>query len=126
MKMSSKINELKKIPLAEFCIQKLGYKPSKDKDSRLWRSLLSPTGHKIVAKSTPTPEGHYLFFCANEDIRGSLVDLLISFHDFDIKGILNEFCDARTEFPVPKFECRSLKKDPKKITCDINLYHSHR
>ena len=120
------LSDLKKMPLADFCIQKLDYKAVKDKDSRLWRCLLSPTGHKIVTKSTPNNKGHYLFFCADEDIRGSVVDLLVSLHGFNMKMILKDFCDVILEFHAPKFKHRPAKKDPQKVTCDIkkqyNLY----
>ena len=84
-------NDLKKIPLAEFCISRLGYTPNKGHDSKLWRSLKSRSGVKIITKSTPNSQGHYLFKCSDQDLSGSVIDLLLRIEGFNHNDIRDYF-----------------------------------
>ena len=85
------LSALKKLNLPEFCIQRLGYKPIIGHDSRLWRTLKSPSGVKIIAKSHPESSGDYLFLGLNSDIKGNLISLLTLVHGMSLSQIKKDF-----------------------------------
>ena len=68
---------LKTTPISSFCLTQLGYKVDRQHDSRSWRALTSPHGEKIITKTTPNANGHYLFKATTSDVSGTLVDLLL-------------------------------------------------
>ena len=125
--MHKKIENLKKIPLAELCIQQLGYVPDVSKDSKVWRCLVSPSGHKIVTKSYPNDNGDYLFFEPNSDKRGSIVNLLTLLHGYSYLDILVEFCGEKMKvYNVPVYSELSTELSPKKCTKFVeNLYKKY-
>ena len=84
-------DEVKRLPLPEVCLTQLGYTPNKAHDSLIWRSLVSPKGDKIIARSIPNENGHYLFKSVDCDFGGSLIDLLLKLHNYTLKQILYEF-----------------------------------
>lgn len=86
------LDDLKKIPLAEFCIKQLNYRPNKGHDSKLWRSLKSPRGDVIITRSVPNENGHFLFKGESLGISGSLVDLLLGVENFSLNEILDLYC----------------------------------
>ncbi len=90
----------KRLPLADIAIARLGYKPNKGHDSRTWRSLVGPDGTKIITKSTPNEQGHYLFRCSEQEVSGSIVDLLAVVHGYSFSEI-REFFKAETPFSPP-------------------------
>ena len=71
------LDALKKTPIALFCTQNLGYTVDKKHDSKLCRTLISPCGEKILTRSTPNSNGHYLFKSTTSDAGGTLIDLLL-------------------------------------------------
>ncbi len=90
----------KKLPLADIAIDRLGYKPNKSHDSRMWRSLVAPNGTKIITKSTPNEQGHYLFRCSEQEASGSIIDLLVVVHGYSFSEV-REFFKAETPFSPP-------------------------
>ncbi len=98
--MAYNINELKKIPLAEFCIDRLGYTPCKSADSERWRVFIGPSGQSIVMRSTPAPSGDYLFF-TREGQKGNIIHLLKLFHGYkSIAQILADYGSGQ----LPKYK----------------------
>ena len=88
---------LKKVPLAEFCLQNLGYTVNntkhKKRDSKLWRSLKSRNGYAIFTKSQPNARtGHYLYRCDERDKGGTIIDLLIDIEGLSLKEINERYC----------------------------------
>ena len=99
----------KKIPLADIAIERLGYKPNKGHDSRMWRSLVGPDGTKIITKSKPNGQGHYLFRCSEQDVSGSIIDLLVMVHGYSFSEV-RDFFKAEDPFSPP------LKSIPPNLT----------
>lgn len=85
-------DDLKRIPLHEFVVGRLNYKPVRSKDSRNWRCLISPSGVKIITKTTPNPQGHFLYR-STEGSSGTIIDLLryegMSWSDINSFGGVN-------------------------------------
>ena len=80
-------NEFKQFPLAEYCINTLNYKVDKKHDSRIWRALESPDGHKIITRSLPNEQGHYLYKSTTGNHCGSIIDLLQKGHGMSLSEI---------------------------------------
>lgn len=99
----STIQECKRIPLAEFCIQELEYKPQRGKDSRLWRSLVAPSGVKIITRSVPQPDGGYFFQSPDTGIAGNILTLLMKLHSYTFKQAV-EALTGRSSLIIPKRE----------------------
>ena len=99
--MAASFEELKRVPLSEFCIERLGYKPNKGHDSRLWRSLVSPSGKKIITKNAPSKDGHYLFRCEDMGVGGSLIDLLLKVEGMDMAEIESRFGGVSLDYVAP-------------------------
>ena len=98
--MDKNLDALKKIPLAEFCIDQLGYTPCKSADSKQWRALIGTSGQSIVIKSTPAPSGDYLFF-TRDGLQGNIFNLLKVFHGYNsIAQILADFGSGQ----LPKYK----------------------
>jgi hypothetical protein len=103
--MAASFEELKRVPLSEFCVERLGYKPNKGHDSRLWRSLVSPSGKKIITKNAPSKDGHYLFRCEDMGVGGSIIDLLLYVEGMDMAEIESRFGGVSLDsIPPPAFE----------------------
>lgn len=98
--MDKNLEALKKIPLAEFCIDRLSYTPCKSADSNDWRTLVGASGQKIVMRSTPAPSGDYLFF-TRDGHKGNIIHLLKLFHGYkSVAQILAHFCSGQ----LPKYK----------------------
>lgn len=118
------LNELKQQPLWAFAIEKLGYKPVRGKDSRTWRCLESPKGHKILTKSTPNDLGHYLYKSVDGEGAGSLVDLLINTHGLSIQDVIHGYSSLpplSTKNPQPP-KTRFLSKS--EVCAHLSRYSS--
>ncbi len=69
-------DQLKRQPLAAFCIEELGYRPDPKKDSKRWRDLHSPQGFSVLVRSQPNANGHYGFTRRDGQGGGTIIDLL--------------------------------------------------
>ena len=98
--MAYNLNDFKKIPLAEFCIDQLGYTPCKSADSKRWRALIGTSGQSIIIKSTLAASGDYLFF-TRDGQKGNIFHLLKLFHGYSsIAQILANFESGQ----MPKYK----------------------
>lgn len=123
--IKQKIDEIKRVPLAEFCIRNLGYKPNQKHDSRLWRSLEAPNGCRIITKSKPNNNGHYLFRTADQSmqgVQGTIIDLLLKLHGYTMRQVLSEFCGPQLQTYTPPTIPPSLPEKDEDNTCIVKKY----
>ncbi len=106
-----KNEELLKIPIAEICLNYLGYVVDTSKDSKLWRCLISPNGIKILCKTNPEASGDYLFMCLNSHIKGNIINLLMQIHGYKFHEICNQFVDKKYEVKPLEYANFNNKKD---------------
>lgn len=97
-------DKLKREPLYQIAVNRLGYKPVIEKDSQLWKCLESPEGYKIITKVIPNANGHFLFFSSSHDISGTIIDLLIKVHEFSVHDIQHFFKGEIYEISKPAIE----------------------
>ena len=118
------IDELKKIPLDQFCLDRLGYMPCKSADSKLWRALIGPSGQSIVIKSTPAASGDYLFF-SRDGQRGNIFNLLKIFHGYSsIAQILAHFGTQMPKYK-PYIPCPADEKDTTRLVKKAYVAYLH-
>ena len=113
--------ELKTIPLAEYCIKTLGYTIDREHDCKRWRVLRSPSNTKILTKSEPNKDGHYVYKTYNDTHKGSLVDLLMHEHGYDwqkIRSLIPGIHLLPPEVTTPK------EQEPPRVY-NINLAPMH-
>ena len=77
IKTSIDFEEVKRWPLAELCIRKLGYKVNKKHDSWRWRCLKTPGGTTILVPSAPNDNGYYTWHSPDKNLSGTILDLLL-------------------------------------------------
>ena len=110
-------NEFKQFPLAEYCINTLNYKVDKKHDSRIWRALESPDGHKIITRSLPNEQGHYLYKSTTGNHCGSIIDLLQKGHGMSLSEIRESNFLTSPHIPQPsRAFLASPKSQPVRIT----------
>ncbi len=114
------IKKIKQIPIANWCIKRLGYTPNRGHDSKLWRSLISPKGDKIITKDVPNDQGHYLFKCQTQEASGSIIDLLTTLEGYDLRGALELFSVADLPSASPIFPFVQEKKEYKDNTLEVS------
>ncbi len=114
------IERIKRIPLANWCIEHLGYIPNKAHDSKLWRSLISPKGEKIITKDVPNEQGHYLFKCQTQEASGSIIDLLINLEGYDLRGALDLFIGVTLPLPSSSTPFVKVEKENKDNTLEVS------
>lgn len=95
------LEELKKLPLPEFCLQELGYTAVRGKDGRRWRVLEAPNGEVILCRSEAREDGHYTYSECNKFHAGTLIDLLKNVHGMTVQQIREQFCTNDHEFLLP-------------------------
>ena len=101
------LESLKRVDLAAFCIDRLGYTVNKKKDCRSWRALKARNGTNLFVRS-PKSDGVYTFFSPDNGSKGTIVELLI-----DIEGYT--FRDVMREFGGSNIDSRPLPSTPKPV-----------
>ena len=96
--MYKKLQDLRKINLAQYVIAYLGYKPIKGKDTRKCRILQSPDGVKIMTYSSPNAAGDYYFHYLDEEGGGDVVNLLTRSHGYTYQRIREEFLEKKMDW----------------------------
>jgi hypothetical protein len=99
-----KFDDLKRVDLVAFCINKLGYEIVKGKDTRRnWRVLKSRNGTKILTKNSPNSNGHIVYRnMSNSHESGTLIDLLLKVEGLDYSQIRDMYCGGGDDYePVP-------------------------
>ena len=70
------IEALKRHEIVDLAINYLGFEVVKEKDSKNWRTLVSPNGVKIYTKNKPNEEGIYFFARHDGGKGGTAIELM--------------------------------------------------
>lgn len=89
--INEEYDTLKKIPLIEFILAgKWGYQEDKQKSCRRWMVLCNKE-NKLLIRSKPNPNGHWIFTNQKSDEKGTIIDFL-KMEGEDIKDFLSVRC----------------------------------
>jgi len=121
------LETLKTTPIVQICLNKLGYEVDKKHDSKSWRALISQTGERIITKSCPNSNGHYLFKSTSNDVSGTVIDLLLKVEQKtwrEINAIFSNDLDYQKNFNVAQKPSKApVFLTPKAILAKMWLKH---
>ena len=95
-------NELKRLPLFDICINRLGYCIHEKKDCTSWRCLKDTDGTTLLVRGWPDQRGHYFAYDLEEGRKKDLTDILIQ-KGYTFKRIREEFGNYQNEYTTSRF-----------------------